>query len=142
MDLAQGRTRLLSPICDILGESSKNALPKRMYVQIAKDYTNVDVVVSQDSDMIGHFTVATLWRPISRGPLLVYNMSDICTLLEITREQLTALAVVSSNDYNRNISSFGPETNYSAIKKIKLNGNNQVEAWVGLQGRRSDLHFH
>ncbi|KAF9284831.1 hypothetical protein BGZ88_009765 [Linnemannia elongata] len=50
--------------------------------------------------------------------ILVYFIPDILLALGITRAQLTALAVVSKNDYNKNIWSLGPATNFSIIKAI------------------------
>lgn len=43
--------------------------------------------------------------------------------LGLSRAQLAALAVVSRNDYNRNIHSLGPGTNSSIVKSIDHAGN-------------------
>jgi hypothetical protein len=57
-------------------------------------------------------------RPVSHDLLLVYSMSDVLKTIEFTRNQFTALAIVSRNDYQRNIYSLGPASNYSIIKAI------------------------
>ncbi|KAG0345311.1 hypothetical protein BGZ54_005600, partial [Gamsiella multidivaricata] len=68
--------------------------------------------------MLGYDSALTLWRPISKYLVLKYKLNDVCQLLGLTRTQPTALAVVSSNDYNRNIYSLGPATNFSIIKSL------------------------
>jgi hypothetical protein len=94
---------------------------------IALDYQPGDVVISADSDMLAYTSIFTLWRPISKNLLLVYQLADIRRELELSSAQLTALAVVSSNDYNKNIFSLGPATNYSVIKSLEKNGNTQAK---------------
>lgn len=87
-------------------------------VAIAVDCKPEDIVISADSDMLGYASISTLWRPISRDQFLVYKLPDVLRDLALSRAQLTALAVVSSNDYNKNIYSLGPATNYSIIKSL------------------------
>ncbi|KAI7819816.1 hypothetical protein BC939DRAFT_505458 [Gamsiella multidivaricata] len=88
-------------------------------VVIARDCRSDDIVVSADSDMLAYPSVSTLWRPISKNLILIYKISDICEVLDVSRIQLTALAVASNNDYGKNIYSLGPATNFSIIKTIK-----------------------
>lgn len=90
---------------------------------IALDNQPGDIVVSADSDMLAYASTSTLWRPISNGLLLVYELADVRQDLVLSPAQLTALAVVSLNDYNKNIYSLGPATNYSIIKSLQGNGN-------------------
>ncbi|KAK5816265.1 hypothetical protein F5H01DRAFT_202893 [Linnemannia elongata] len=85
---------------------------------IAIDAQPDDIVISRDSDMMAYTSIRTLWRPISRGLILVYNVPDLLKALGVSRSQLTALAAVSRNDYNKNIHSLGPATNFSIIKSI------------------------
>ncbi|KAI1287156.1 hypothetical protein EDD11_010487, partial [Mortierella claussenii] len=87
-------------------------------VAIAVDCQPDDIVISADSDMLAYGSVSTLWRPISKYLVLEYKLTDVCLQLGMTRHHLTALAVISSNDYNRNVYSLGPATNYSIIKSI------------------------
>ncbi|KAF9927236.1 hypothetical protein FBU30_003419 [Linnemannia zychae] len=86
---------------------------------IAIDADPDNIIISSDSDMMAYATVHTLWRLVSGGVILVYNIPDLLGALDITRAQLTALAVVSRNDYNKNVRSLGPATNFSIIKFIK-----------------------
>ncbi|KAI7819359.1 hypothetical protein BC939DRAFT_267411 [Gamsiella multidivaricata] len=63
--------------------------------------------------------ISIIWRPISRGRILAYNVPDVLTTLGINRTQLIVLGVVSSNDYNANVPSLGCVTNFSIIKQLK-----------------------
>ncbi|KAF9117299.1 hypothetical protein BGW39_002363, partial [Mortierella sp. 14UC] len=85
---------------------------------IAIDAQPGDTIISADSDMLAYASIRTLWRPVSKGLILSYVVSDLLQVLGVSRSQLTALAVVSHNDYNRNIPSMGPVTNFSIIKSI------------------------
>ncbi|KAG9069614.1 hypothetical protein KI688_010518 [Linnemannia hyalina] len=85
---------------------------------IAMDAQDIDVIISKDSDMMAYQSVTTLWRPVSNNLILVYKIPDVLATLGISRTQLTALAVVSRNDYYKNIYSLGPATNFSIIKSI------------------------
>ncbi|KAI8351750.1 hypothetical protein B0O80DRAFT_500105 [Mortierella sp. GBAus27b] len=87
-------------------------------VAIARDCMPQDVVISSDSDMLGYDTVATIWRPISKDRSLIYDIQDVLKQLQISRQQLTALCIVSRNDYNCNIPRLGPMTNYDIIRSI------------------------
>ncbi|KAK3813606.1 MAG: hypothetical protein J3R72DRAFT_61852 [Linnemannia gamsii] len=88
-------------------------------VRLARDAEPGDVIISRDSDMLGYANIKTIWRPVSKSLILVYNMSDVLKAIGLSRNQLTALAVVSRNDYQRNIYSLGPATNLGIIKKIE-----------------------
>lgn len=85
-----------------------------------------DIIISRDSDMIVYASIQTVWHPVSGGHILVYIVPDLLRTLDVTHPQLTALAVVSHNDYNRNIRSLSPVTNFSIIKSIKHAGNDQM----------------
>lgn len=99
---------------------------------IAIDAQPDDIVISRDSDMMAYTSIRTLWRPISRGLILVYNVPDLLKALGVSRSQLTALAAVSRNDYNKNIHSLGPATNFSIIKSIDRAGNDQVGNFLSI----------
>ncbi|KAK3808181.1 MAG: hypothetical protein J3R72DRAFT_505867 [Linnemannia gamsii] len=87
-------------------------------LSIAQSIQANDVVISKDSDMLAYGSVVTLWRPVSNNVILEYKVPDLLRTLSFTRAQLTALAVVSRNDYHRNIYSLGPVSNFGIIKKI------------------------
>ncbi|KAF9537310.1 hypothetical protein EC957_008485 [Mortierella hygrophila] len=77
-------------------------------VKIARDARPWDIIISGDSDSLGYANIHTLW-PLS---------PNILKTIGFSREQLTALAVVSKNDYQRNIKGLGPASNFGVIKKI------------------------
>ncbi|KAF9900204.1 hypothetical protein EC991_007789, partial [Linnemannia zychae] len=87
-------------------------------ISIAQSIQANDVVISKDSDMLAYGSVVTLWRPVSNNVILEYKVPDLLRTLSFTRAQLTALAVVSRNDYHQNIYSLGPVSNFGIIKKI------------------------
>jgi 5'-3' exonuclease len=91
-------------------------------VQIAKECQPSDVVISSDSDLLLYSSVNTVWRPVTKTKLLVYNIQDVTKTLGITRQQLTALGVVSRNDYTRIIPSLGCATNFGIVKQLKGHG--------------------
>ncbi len=98
------------------------ACPTEADVAIAQGCQPGDIVVSADSDMLGYSTISIIWRPVSRSLILVYDTLDVCQALGLSRVQLTALAVVSNNDYGKNIHSLGPATNLSIIKSVEKQG--------------------
>ncbi|KAF9998629.1 hypothetical protein BGZ80_006741, partial [Entomortierella chlamydospora] len=82
---------------------------------------------THDSERAGKYGLVTprqtslLLRTANRVTsylILVYNISDLCQALSISRIRLTAPAVVSNNDYGKNIYSLGPATSFSIIKTI------------------------
>jgi len=92
-------------------------------VDIARDCKPDDIVVSGDSDMLAFAAeITTIWRPISRSQFLIYHLPSILEQLRITRAQLTALCIVSKNDYNRNIYLLGPKTNFDIVKSLEGKG--------------------
>ncbi|KAF9938601.1 hypothetical protein BGZ65_012553 [Modicella reniformis] len=88
-------------------------------VNIASDCKETDIVVTRDSDMLGHSGITTIWRPLSRQGLLIYNVPDLLKCLEMTRHQLTVFCTVSRNDYTRNVPSLGPQANYGIVKSLE-----------------------
>jgi hypothetical protein len=93
---------------------------------MAQDAKPDDIIISKDSDMMAYQSVKTLWRPVSKNLILVYKLPDVLATLGITRTQLTALAVVSRNDYHKNIYSLGPSANFSIIKEIGSSPGNMA----------------
>lgn len=66
--------------------------------------------------MLVHNTTETIWRPLARGQYLVYKRADVLRFLDISRAQLTALGVVSKNDYTSNLARLGIATNFKIVK--------------------------
>ncbi|KAF9944380.1 hypothetical protein BGZ72_002451, partial [Mortierella alpina] len=88
-------------------------------VAIASDCTPSDIVVSIDSDYFAYRSVTTILRPF-RGKFLKYDVSQVAAHLGLSRDQLTALCIVSKNDYTCNITKLGPETNLKLISKLRV----------------------
>lgn len=97
--------------------------PAEADTTIALDCQPNDVVVSADSDMLAYDSVCTIWRPLSRGKFLIYDVADVLQHLELSRVQLTVLCVVSKNDYVCNLELLGIVTNYRIVKSLEVTGN-------------------
>lgn len=85
---------------------------------IAIDCQPNDIVLSGDSDMLVYNSVEIIWRPLARGQFLVYKCADVLRSLDISRAQLTALGVVSKNDYTSNLTRLGVATNFKIVKSL------------------------
>ncbi|KAF9944339.1 hypothetical protein BGZ70_004774, partial [Mortierella alpina] len=88
-------------------------------VAIAQACKPTDIVLSRDSDMLYYASIRTIWRPISKGRVLVYDVQEVMATLGLNQAQFTVLGMVSRNDYNRNIPSLGSATNYTIVKELK-----------------------
>lgn len=93
--------------------------PTEADLAIAKACQPTDIVLSRDSDMLYYASIRTIWRPISKGKILVYDVNEVLATLRLNRVQLTVLGLVSRNDYNRNIPSLGSATNYTIVKELE-----------------------
>ncbi|KAF9966593.1 hypothetical protein BGZ70_001851 [Mortierella alpina] len=83
-----------------------------------RDCTPNDIVVSIDSDYFGYRSVNAILRPF-RGEYRKYDVAQVTAHLGLSRDQLTALCIVSKNDYTSNITKLGPETNLKLISKLR-----------------------
>ncbi|KAG0346855.1 hypothetical protein BGZ54_005081, partial [Gamsiella multidivaricata] len=92
-------------------------------VDIANWCRTGDIVVSGDSDMLIYPTVETVWRPISRGRFLVYDLFEVGKYLEIGHSGLTVLGIVSNNDYSKDIFGLGAISNLAVIRDIPWSGD-------------------
>ncbi|KAF9404254.1 hypothetical protein BGZ76_007034, partial [Entomortierella beljakovae] len=88
---------------------------------MAADCKPNDIVVSKDSDMLMYQNICTIWRPMSKSKMLIYDIPDVLAALGVNRLQLTLLGIVSKNDYSSNIPSLGCELNFGIVKTIKGN---------------------
>ncbi|KAF9565018.1 hypothetical protein EC968_004278 [Mortierella alpina] len=85
-------------------------------IAIATDCQPSDHVLSQDSDFFAYESVQKIWRPVGkRVKILEYSKSAILDKTGLSSTKLTALACVSSNDYNKNIKYLGIATNFKVI---------------------------
>ncbi|KAF9537113.1 hypothetical protein EC957_008805, partial [Mortierella hygrophila] len=66
--------------------------------------------------MMIYSSISVVWRPISGGQFLVYNIDEVLSTLDLNKNQPTVLGVVSHNDYNKNIYGLGCATNYGIIR--------------------------
>ncbi|KAF9344173.1 hypothetical protein BGX34_005936 [Mortierella sp. NVP85] len=74
---------------------------------IAKDCQPNDIVISRDSDLLIYPSVTKVFRPISKGRYLQYDVQELTAVLGMNRIQFTVLGIVSRNDYTSNIPSLG-----------------------------------
>lgn len=95
--------------------------PTEADLAIARDCQPDNIVISTDSDMLAFDSIKTIWR-VQKKRFLVYNVPDVLTRLGISRQQLTALCVVSKNDYTSNIAQLGPSINHGIIKTLTGEG--------------------
>ncbi|CAO3571066.1 unnamed protein product [Mortierella alpina] len=87
-------------------------------VEIARDCQEGDVVLTTDSDFLAYSRVQTVWRLVTRTELLVYDIPKLLKTVGLTRAQLTALCIVSKNDYDSNVLRLGTITNFKLLKSI------------------------
>ncbi|KAG0277634.1 hypothetical protein BGZ96_002787 [Linnemannia gamsii] len=121
--------------------AAKSGLLRSADVKIASDAEPGDIIISGDSDMLGYANIHTLWRPVSKSVILAYSLPDVLKTLGLSRAQLTALAVVSKNDYQRNIQGLGPASNFGGLtgrKRKKAGHRAAVRLWT-LDDIRSHL---
>ncbi|KAF9951583.1 hypothetical protein BGZ72_006941, partial [Mortierella alpina] len=88
-------------------------------IEICRAFNKGDVVATIDSDLLIYASIETIWRPVSGGRFLQYRIVEVAASLHLTRPQLTALGIVSTNDYDKNIWSLGPSTNHGIVKTIE-----------------------
>jgi hypothetical protein len=91
-------------------------------VQVARDCKPKDIVVTRDSDLIAYHTVHTVWRLIGKGRVLEYDLTSVMQATKLSREQLTTLCIVSTNDYSQNLPQLGVISNYQIVKRLKAKG--------------------
>ncbi|KAG0294208.1 hypothetical protein BGZ98_001851, partial [Dissophora globulifera] len=95
-------------------------------VTIATDTVQGDIVISADSDLFVYQHIKVVWRPLPGNGFLEYQKSAVISALGFeTAEQLAALGVVSTNDYNHSVYGLGCETNYKIIKEIDSKGSDK-----------------
>ncbi|KAF9918007.1 hypothetical protein FBU30_000411 [Linnemannia zychae] len=80
-------------------------------IAIAADCQVHDIVLSQDPDFFAY-------ESRNEVKVLEYNKVSMLTHIGLSTTQFTALASISSNDYNENIPSLGITTNYKVIKDL------------------------
>ncbi|KAI8346471.1 hypothetical protein B0O80DRAFT_469158 [Mortierella sp. GBAus27b] len=84
-------------------------------VLIATECKPEDAVVSCDSDMLFYKTIPKVWRPSRR--FVLYEKTSLLQALGLTSTQLTALGILSGNDYVSNIPHLAIATNRKIDEK-------------------------
>lgn len=95
--------------------------PTEADVLIAAECQPHDAVVSSDSDLLFYKTVPVVWRPV--GSLksrryLPYEKNEVLKALGLSSTQLTALAIISGNDYVANIPHLAIATNRKIVQTL------------------------
>ncbi|KAF9565978.1 hypothetical protein EC968_003977 [Mortierella alpina] len=70
-------------------------------IEISRAFNRGDVVATIDSDLLIYANIETIWRPVSGGRFLQYRIVEVAASLHLTRPQLMALGIVSTNDYDK-----------------------------------------
>ncbi|KAF9538362.1 hypothetical protein BGW38_010002, partial [Lunasporangiospora selenospora] len=92
------------------------------------------LVVSGDSDFLAHRNIGVVFRPTG-SKFKRYDVDDCAKALGLSRAQLTALAVVSLNDYSDNAPGLGTKSNLDIIRE--LSHYSSVSELVDAYGRLS-----
>ena len=110
-----------------LAELKKHLSDKGIKVVTAKGESDVymakkidAIVVSRDSDMMAHFNVKLVGKPwVAQGNKLmlnVYSTKSIARRAGVSKTKLKLLAIVSGNDYSKNVWDWGIFNNLRAIQ--------------------------
>jgi 5'-3' exonuclease len=100
-------------------------------VTIAKDCGPNDIVMTTDSDTLVYGSINTVWKLESRRKVLAYDINDVCATLKLqTRTHLTAISVVSNNDYQANVPGFGVATDLRMIREIDFQVSVATVRWI------------
>ncbi|TPX49581.1 hypothetical protein SeLEV6574_g01380 [Synchytrium endobioticum] len=100
--------------------------PGEADVYIGRVATDLDIVVSGDSEVFCYRNVKTMVRPTRHRGQSVFNVLDKSLALRKMRlhaDDLVVLAVVSGNDYASNIPGKAIVTNVKVFQKIKEKGD-------------------
>ncbi|TPX44833.1 hypothetical protein SeMB42_g04193 [Synchytrium endobioticum] len=95
-------------------------------VYIGRVATDLDIVVSGDSDVFCYRNVKTMVRPTRHRGQYVFDVLDKSLALrkmKLSADDLVVLAVVSGNDYEGNIPGKAIMTNVKIFQKIKEKGD-------------------
>ncbi|KAG0311406.1 Rad2 nuclease, partial [Dissophora globulifera] len=95
--------------------------PTEADVLIAAECRPQDAVVTCDSDLLFYRTVPTVWRPVGSYKarcFVPYEKPAVLKALSLSSTQLTALAILSGNDYCCNIPYLAIDTNHKIVKNL------------------------
>ncbi|KAF8945845.1 hypothetical protein BGZ46_005952 [Entomortierella lignicola] len=106
----------------VLGPGEADLAIRKRFSKLPRPFA----VVTGDSDLPAHCSVPVIYRPF-RGGFYEYDVDECAKALGISRLQLTALAIMSKNDYTKNPFRFGVATNLEIIKDMKLSIRTEVD---------------
>ncbi|TPX46936.1 hypothetical protein SeLEV6574_g02954 [Synchytrium endobioticum] len=120
--------------------------PGEADVYIGRVATDLDIVVSGDSDVFCYRNVKTMVRPTRHRGQYAFDVLDKSLALrkmKLSADDLVVLAVVSGNDYESNIPGKAIVTNVKIFLKIKEKGDLSKEAMLKeyLRLCQSDRNF-
>lgn len=96
--------------------------PGSAVIAIARAANGRTAVLSNNSDVIFHTGVASVIK-VSNGKFKLYTLSDVLHTLRISSAALTALAIISGNDSDSNISGYDIQRNYRWILESETYNN-------------------
>lgn len=102
--------------------------PTESDVLIATECQPDDAVLSGDSDLLFYKTVPLVWRPVGsyRSRRFVpFKKDAVLEVLGLSPVQLTALAILSGNDYASNVPHLAISTNRKIVKT--MNGGKSID---------------
>lgn len=87
-------------------------------IDLARMCQPADILVTKDSDLAAYLSIKKIGQPSRRG-FFLYDVDKMCSVVGFpSRAHLQALAVVSRNDYGRNIYGLGFATNSTILKTL------------------------
>ncbi|KAF9923857.1 hypothetical protein FBU30_006094 [Linnemannia zychae] len=76
-------------------------------------------VLTRDCYALIYQSINKICRPTQRSKVFVYDISEILKTLEIPRDYLNVLGIVSKNNYTHNIKSMRAATNFEVLKELQ-----------------------
>lgn len=95
--------------------------PTESDVLIAAECQPDDAVISCDSDLLFYKTVPVVWRPVGSYKsrrFVPFEKNAVLEALSLSSTQLTALAIISGNDYVTNIPHLAIASNRKKLKNL------------------------
>jgi 5'-3' exonuclease len=87
---------------------------------------NVDAVMTEDTDILAYGCPINLHKiNIQNNTIILIEMKNLLTDLEMTYEQFRDFCIMCGTDYNTNIPKIGPDRSYKLLKEHKCIENLQ-----------------
>ncbi|KAG0041871.1 hypothetical protein BGZ83_001203 [Gryganskiella cystojenkinii] len=107
--------------------------PTESDVLIAAECQPQDAVISCDSDLLFYKTIPVVWRPMGSYKarrFVPYERNAILEALDLSSSQLTALAILSGNDYAANIPHLAIHTNHKIVSTLTGDEKNMIQQYL------------